>query len=303
MRATRERVALPGGRSFLIRRDDYPNPVCIWNYHPEWEIHYIPEASGIAYVGDYIGPFEPGHLVLTGANLPHNWITPNTAPLPGRDVVLQFDGTGMAALAAQCPEFAVFDRLHPLAARGIAIDGPEARRIGAKLLTLLHETGAIGFGLFLDIVTEIEAAPHKRPLASPLFLENYNDLSHRRHRPIDTALRMLQDNPEYQMQDLAAAVGMAPASFSRLFSRLTGSRFCDYARRLRVWRARGLLTETDHSITDVCFESGFKNLSNFNRYFKQDTGMTPRAFRRAARIRQSSVSKTGAAVQDIMDRP
>ena len=74
--ALRESIVLPPDRSYLIRRDDYPHPLCTWNYHPEWEIHYIPEARGFAYVGDHIGSFEPGTVSLCGRNLPHNWVSP-----------------------------------------------------------------------------------------------------------------------------------------------------------------------------------------------------------------------------------
>ena len=65
---------------------------------------------------------------------------------------------------------------------------------------------------------------------------------------------------------------------------------------MRVWRARTLLAETDVPITDICFEAGFNNLSNFNRYFRLETGFTPREYRKAARIRASSMIASPAKV-------
>lgn len=287
--ATREQIVLPGGASYLIRRDDYPNPVCIWNYHPEWEIHFIPNASGFAYVGDYIGPFRPGHLMLTGTNLPHNWITPGAPPLPGRDMVLQFDADALIGVRAVCPEFEVLHRLKPHAQRGIEILGPEASVIGEKILKL-HAAGHLGgLGLFLEILQDIEAASQKRLLASEHFLSVYNQMSDRRHRRIDQAIQILQSVPGAQMHEVAERVGFEPSAFSRAFRRLTGMHFSAYSRSVRVWRARTLLAETEIPITDVCFEAGFNNLSNFNRYFRIETGLTPRAYRTAARIRGRSI--------------
>jgi AraC-like DNA-binding protein len=287
--ATREQIVLPGGASYLIRRDDYPNPICIWNYHPEWEIHFIPDASGFAYVGDYIGPFRPGHLMLTGTNLPHNWITPGAPPLPGRDMVLQFDADALISIRTICPEFEVLHRLKPLAQRGIEILGPEALAIGEEILKL-HAVGHRGgLGLFLKILEAIEAAPQKRLLASEHFLSVYNQVSDRRHRRIDQAIQILQSDPGAQMHEVAERVAFEPSAFSRAFRRLTGMNFSDYSRSVRVWRARTLLAETETSITDICFEAGFNNLSNFNRYFRIETGLTPRAYRKAARIRARSV--------------
>ncbi|EGP57998.1 AraC family transcriptional regulator [Agrobacterium tumefaciens] len=293
--ATREQIVLPRGASYLIRRDDYPNPICIWNYHPEWEIHFIPDASGFAYVGDYIGSFRPGHLMLTGTNLPHNWITPGAPALPGRDVVLQFDADGLIGVRAVCPEFDVLHRLKPLAQRGIEVLGPEALAIGARILEL-HALGhPSGLGLFLEILEAIEAASEKRLLASEHFISVYNQVSDRRHRRIDQAIQILQSNPGAQMQEVAGLVGFEPSAFSRAFRRLTGMNFSDYSRSVRVWRARTLLAETETSITDICFEAGFNNLSNFNRYFRMEMGLTPRAYRKAARIRARSVIRGTSA--------
>lgn len=287
--ATREQIILPGGMSYLVRRDDYPNPICIWNYHPEWEIHYIPEAQGFAYVGDYIGPFKPGHLVLTGTNLPHNWITPGAPLLPGRDLVLQFDAEALMDIRAVCPEFNVLHRLKPFAERGIEIMGRAAFEIGSKILDLHGCKSGGGLGLFIEILTDIEAAPQTRLLASEHFISFYNQLSDRRHRRIDQAIQIMQSSPSAKMHEVAELVGLEPSAFSRAFRRLTGMNFSAYSRSVRVWRARTLLAETGMSITDICFEAGFNNLSNFNRYFRTETGLTPRSYRKAARIRAKSM--------------
>jgi len=287
--ATREQIVLPGGMSYLIRRDDYPNPICIWNYHPEWEIHYIPDAQGFAYVGDYVGPFKPGHLMLTGTNLPHNWITPGAPHLPGRDLVLQFDADALIGIRSVCPEFDVLYRLKPLADRGIEILGPEAEAIGTKVINLHQHQGGSRLGLFIEILELIEAAPRKRLLASEHFTATYNDLSDRRHRRIDRAIQIMQSNPGASMQEVAGLVGLEPSAFSRAFRRLTGMNFSAYSRSVRVWRARTLLAESNMPITGICFEAGFNNLSNFNRYFRVETGLTPRDYRQAARIRARSM--------------
>ena len=287
--ATREQIILPGGMSYLIRRDDYPNPICIWNYHPEWEIHFIPDAQGFAYVGDFIGPFKPGHLVLTGTNLPHNWITPGAPQLKGRDLVLQFDAEALIGVRAVCREFDVLHRLKDLAQRGVEILGPEALEIGRKILDLHTHKSAGGLGRFIEIFEDIETAPQKRLLASEHFISSYNQLSDRRHRRIDKAIQIMQSSPGTQMHEVAQLVGLEPSAFSRAFRRMTGMNFSSYSRSVRVWRARTLLAESEISITDICFEAGFNNLSNFNRYFRLETGLTPRSYRMAARIRGKSV--------------
>lgn len=281
--ATREQIVLPTGSSFLCRRDDYPNPICIWNYHPEWEIHYIPDAHGFSYVGDYIGPFSPGHLVVTGANLPHNWVTPGTPSLPGRDLVLQFDADALISISQICPEFDVLQRINKMVRRGMEVLGKEAKVIGDMIIELQEKR--TGIGIFLDILCAIERAPEKRLLASEVFVETYTQISDKRLRRIDRAIQMIQSNPSVQMHEVAQAVDLDQSAFSRAFRRLTGMNFSLYSRSVRVWRARTLLSQSDKAITDICFEAGFSNLSNFNRYFRMETGLTPREYRQAANIR------------------
>ena len=53
----------------------YPTPLARWHFHDEYELHLIVATSGKTFVGDWIGPFQPGHLVLCGPRLPHNWIS------------------------------------------------------------------------------------------------------------------------------------------------------------------------------------------------------------------------------------
>jgi AraC-like DNA-binding protein len=53
--------------------------------------------------------------------------------------------------------------------------------------------------------------------------------------------------------------------------------------KLRIGRACKLLADSDMGVTDICFEIGYANISNFNRSFRQQRGMTPSAYRRLAR--------------------
>jgi hypothetical protein len=87
-----EVVQVGADRSFKIWSHGYPYPTVRWHFHPEYELHLVTTTSGNRYVGDHIGPFEPGDLVLTGPNLPHNWIS-QIAPdelVTQRCLVLQF---------------------------------------------------------------------------------------------------------------------------------------------------------------------------------------------------------------------
>jgi AraC-like DNA-binding protein len=82
---------------------------------------------------------------------------------------------------------------------------------------------------------------------------------------------------------LADVACLSPSALSRLFRQATRMTIGDYLTRLRIGRACALLIEGDLPVTHVAEEAGYNNLSNFNRQFKAEKSMTPRAFRRLHR--------------------
>jgi AraC-like DNA-binding protein len=73
---------------------------------------------------------------------------------------------------------------------------------------------------------------------------------------------------------------MSESRFSRFFKRSTGNSFTDFVNRVRINSACHLLMQTDHYVTDICYQVGFNNVANFNRRFLEIKGMTPTEFRR-----------------------
>jgi len=73
---------------------------------------------------------------------------------------------------------------------------------------------------------------------------------------------------------------MSGPSFSRFFRRATNRTFRGFLNQVRIGHACRLLLETDRTVTEICYESGFSNLSNFNRQFLRLRRATPRDYRR-----------------------
>lgn len=93
---------------------------------------------------------------------------------------------------------------------------------------------------------------------------------------------------ELKLSDAAVCAGLSVAHLSHLFHKETGVTFTKYIQSLRVKEAKRFLTETDNSITAVCFACGFNNLTHFNRVFRGAEGCSPRQYRLANRRPQSS---------------
>ncbi len=87
-----ELVHIRKGESFAAWRHGYPFRTVRWHYHPEYEIHLVVATSGTFYIGDFVGRFDPGQLIMTGPNLPQNWISEIEPEeiVPTRSLVIQF---------------------------------------------------------------------------------------------------------------------------------------------------------------------------------------------------------------------
>ncbi len=284
-----EQVVIPPDRSFLWRKDDYPTRRAVWNYHPEVEIHLIRYSSGLAYVGDHIGPFVAGDLRIIGSNLPHNWVTSDVGSkcLPERDVVVQFDPATILRGCASFPELKAITRLLERAAQGLMFT-EETARIGRAMLEGLEGAppgrGAVGF---LALLQYLASSAEVRTLASQHFVRAVRRSSPEQQLRLEHALAFIQDRflerPDFE--EVADLAGMSPSVFSRFFKRRTGNTFTEHLVSLRISHAQKLLIETEQAITDICYRSGFNNISNFNRTFLRKAGMAPSIYRRAARQR------------------
>lgn len=90
-------------------------------------------------------------------------------------------------------------------------------------------------------------------------------------------------NKTIQLQDVAKIAGMNPSAFSRYFKRIHRKTFSNYLIEIRIGYACKLLMENKSSISAICYESGFNNLSNFNKQFRRVKGMNPSEFIRLHR--------------------
>ena len=282
MRANREVIPEDPNHSVRWHEHDYPSPVARWNYHPEYELHLIRKGTGKFIVGDHIGTFEAGHLALVGSGLPHDWVS-DLEPgevLQRRDALIQFDGKWVEQAASILPEMAEVKPLLEQSSRGIEFLGRSARAAAASLEAMGTSTGLQRLHHLFDVLAILSRAPQeeRRYLADEWFRPQ---LDGQAAAVVDIVLEYVFSNHagSVRMSEAAALVGMSEPTFSKYFKRATGQNFSDLVRKLRLAHARRLLERSDKSISDVCYEVGFTNLSNFNRHFRNDAGETPRDYR------------------------
>lgn len=263
----------------------FPTPLARWHCHDEYELHMIIATSGKAFVGDWIGPFEPGHMVLCGPNLPHNWISLDL-PEEGvqkRDLVIQFQHAPIENACHQMPELAEIVPLLERSRHGVEFfgfpNGGQDHWHKVKAAKGMRRLAA-----FLDFMTDLARWTDYRLLSSVQMKGAESDAE---FDQINDIVNRITENVAQSITaaDVAAELGMSESRFSRFFRRATGNTYTDFVNQVRINRACQLLMNTDRYVTNICYDVGFNNVANFNRRFLQVKGMTPKEFRRQVEAR------------------
>jgi len=268
-----------------------PDPLIRWHTHDSYELHYIIQSSGKLFVGDYIGDFFPGNLVLTSPRLPHNWIS-TVIPEQGiaqRDMAIQFGHEPLETAAKIIPELREIMALLERARYGIEFfEYSEAAQ--QAFYQIRDADGANRFALFILLLSALAKSMTYRLLSSAPMQSFEDDAS---LMQIDSVISHIMENYSTPLSSdmLAAKLNMSPTKFSRFFRKATGNGFTDFVNHIRINKACQLLMDTNLYITTICYDVGFNNVANFNRRFLEIKGATPKEFRTQAEGRFGHTSQ------------
>jgi AraC-like DNA-binding protein len=263
----------------------FPTPLARWHYHDEYELHLITSTSGKVFVGDWIGPFQAGQLVLTGPRLPHNWVSMDIPEggVPQRDLVIQFPYGPLTHAADNIPELREVLPLLERAKHGIEFFGM-SEAAEQHWHRVKNARGLRRLTAFCDYLADLAACTDYRLLSSVQLQSDDDDASiDQIHSVVSRITDHLAD--DHSAGALATELGMSESKFSRFFRKATGNTFTDFVNRVRISRACQLLMDTDQQVTHICYEVGFNNVANFNRRFLEIKGMTPTEFRKQSLTR------------------
>lgn len=283
MSAQFESINLKEDESFFIGIFQDNLEKSSWHYHNTYEISFITEGSGKRIVADSIEEFQPGDLVFIGKNLPHVWIADKEVSTPSARtlemVFLQFTDRILDQKMLVLPEFKHVAKALTLSERGIHIVGQTLNEVSELLLQMPYLKGFERMLHFLRIMDIIGRSDSHIHLASKEYLKTRFTTGSKRIATIHDYL-MNNYREEVDLKALAGIVNMAEGSLCRFFKQNVGITIFEYLNKIKVEFACKLLMDPDLNILEVCLDSGFNNLSHFNKQFRKTTGVTPREYRK-----------------------
>jgi AraC-like DNA-binding protein len=276
MKIMREQVSFPPRALLKVKWDDFPHFTYPWHFHSEFEIVYVLKSSGKRFVADNVEPFGEGDITLLGSNLPHFWKSESTNDDENRvnAIVVQFHSDFFREQINSYPEFYRICEMLKHATQGINFPPPLNEKIGRMLKRLLKLNGLERMLFFIKMMDVMARTENYRLLASKGYqLEEHKELNNR----LDKIMHFINTNYQRKItqEEVASKIGMNTSAFCRYFKEKTGKGFICFVNEMRIGYACKLLIENHLSISQICFECGFNNISNFNRMFKRQTEFTP----------------------------
>ena len=283
MPALLEKINVKEDESFFIGIFQDNLEKSTWHYHNNYEISFITEGSGKRIVADSIEEFQPGDLVFLGRNLPHVWIPEKENRTPSNRtlemVFLQFTSDVLCPQLLKLPEFKYIAKALAFSERGIHIVDQTLNEVSAIMLQLPYLKSferMIHFFRMMDIIGRSET---NIQLASKEYLKMRFTTSNKRIAIIHEYL-MNSYREDVDLKRIAELVSMAEGSLCRFFKLNMGITLFEYLNQIKVEFACKLLMDQDLSVLEVCFDSGFNNLSHFNKQFRKITGVPPSEYRK-----------------------
>jgi AraC-like DNA-binding protein len=284
MKTALHKSSIPDSKIFVVRElhDKHFDPV--WHAHSEYQLFCVLEGTGTRFIGDSIKSFGAGELVFTGPNLPHLWRSEeayfdrNNA-LQTRGIVIYLNEHFLGEDILEKEEFVLLKKLFNKSMRGLEFHGNKKTTVIQMMQELCGLHNIESFIHLLRLLT-ILAGCKEYNYISPLAYEN--PLKQRETDRMNIVYEYIFKNylKKVTLEDVAALLHMTPTSFSRYFSMLNNKTFSRFLSEIRIKHACKMLMETEASVSDICYDSGFNTLSNFNNQFKEVMSKTPLAYKK-----------------------
>jgi AraC-like DNA-binding protein len=245
----------------------------------------IDKSRGIKFIGDNVSNFEAGDLYLIGSNIPHlfrnheDYYAKNST-LEAGSIFIHFTGEFLGTNFFELPEMKAVKKLLDQSAFALEISGQVKNNVVSKLYKMCTESASKRLISLLEILLELSENKDQTPLLSSRFtspsISNTKD-SDRIHKVLEFIMKNF--TKEIYVPQIASMLNMSNPSFSRYFKHHTRKTFSGYVSEIRISYACQLLMHGEESVARIGYMSGFENLSNFYRHFREITGLTPKEYR------------------------
>lgn len=249
--------------------------------HEEFELNFTENASGVRrIVGDHseiIGDYDL--VLICSSNLEHVWEQHDCKSEEIREITIQFSKNFLEQTILLKNQFLPIKKMLEKAQNGLAFPLKTIMKVHHLLDKLSKQSKDFYAVLdFYSLLYELSISDGAHVLSSSSFAKAEVHSDSRRVYKVEMYINK-HFKEEIRLAELAKLSDMSIGSFSKFFKKRTGKTLSEYLINIRLGYAARQLVESTMSVAEICYDSGFNNLSNFNRIFKKRKGISPKQFR------------------------
>jgi AraC-like DNA-binding protein len=276
--------AIPLSQIFIIKDLEEKHFDPVWHAHSEYQLFVVLEGTGTRFIGDSIKSFKSGELVLTGPHLPHVWRSDETyfekkSPHKVTGIVIYLNENFLGDHILEKEEMLALKKLFSKSMRGLEFYGAKKTEVITLMKELTQMQGIHSVIHLLHILEILASTKEYHYISSKPYDDTFNQNETDR---LNTVYEYVFKNfrKKILLEEIAELLHMTPTSFSRYFTMKNNKSFSRFIAEIRIKHACEMLTETDESIAQVCYDCGFNTLSNFNKQFKEIISKKPTEYKK-----------------------
>jgi AraC-like DNA-binding protein len=241
--------------------------------HDEIQVSFIEKGTGTLLVGDRISSYAENDIIILGSNLPHAFKSDKNEFKKSKMLTLFFTKTSFGESFFELNEFTEISYFFSKSLQGALVKRNQTEII-TYFLKLKEASKLERFILLLKIL-KIISRSQTEPLCSFAQNKKYSDTEGKRMRTI-FEYTMEHAHQKIALDDISSIANMTKNAFCKYFKKRTNKTYISFLTEVRIENACQLLkSKEEFSIGDIAYKSGFYNISNFNRKFKEVKKMTP----------------------------
>lgn len=269
--------------SIKVDHDVMPHFYDTYHTHEELQIMLVIKGYGSAYIGDKILHFEEGDIYLLGQNLPHVFkdkLLEKDSGIESISIFFLKDFMGRGFL--ELPESRLLSALIEESMRGIKIEGQLQEGITENIWKIYKTDGLNRLLILVDTLEQIAQSEDLSFISSPGYRKPKRLIDGQKINDVFDFM-LANYSREVKLEEIADVANMSSTAFCRYFKHHTRKTYSRFLNEIRVGQACKMLVDDKLSVSNICYDSGFNNISNFNRQFKKIIGFTPSAYQKQHR--------------------
>lgn len=250
--------------------------------HEEIQISFILEGEGVLLVGDSINSYSSGDVIVIGSNVPHVFRSKEDKTTPAHMISIFFTEASFGIDFFKTEELKSLQSFFRRSENGFKLLKPSERIIGL-FYSIQNATRLERFILFMQLLKQLRTAKF-RVLSDFQSEKKYNDSEGQRMGAV-FQYTMNHFREKITLEAISKIAAMTPNAFCNYFKKRTRKTYITFLNELRIEEACKLLKlQEEIAIAEIAEQSGFQNISNFNRKFKEMKGLKPMEFRKMSAL-------------------